>query len=51
MREDPEEVVAENTEEDPEEDSMGTNDYVPRSYTPKLRDPEDFDPWDESASD
>ncbi|KAF3438481.1 hypothetical protein FNV43_RR21243 [Rhamnella rubrinervis] len=49
--EDLEEVVAEDTEKDPEEDSMGTDDYVPRGYTLELRDPKDFDPWDESASD
>ncbi|KAF3455886.1 hypothetical protein FNV43_RR00528 [Rhamnella rubrinervis] len=49
--EDPEEVVIEDTKEDPEEDSMGTDDYVPRGYTPELRDPEDFVPWDEFASD
>ncbi|KAF3455456.1 hypothetical protein FNV43_RR00083 [Rhamnella rubrinervis] len=44
--EDPEEVV-----EDLKEDSMGTDDYIPHGYTPEQRDPKDFDPWDESASD
>ncbi|KAF3457711.1 hypothetical protein FNV43_RR02369 [Rhamnella rubrinervis] len=34
-----------------EEDSMGTDDYIPRGYKPEPRDPEDFDPWDEYASD
>ncbi|KAF3443114.1 hypothetical protein FNV43_RR17035 [Rhamnella rubrinervis] len=36
--------VEDDTEEDPEEDSLGTNNYAPRSYTPELVDPEDFDP-------
>ncbi|KAF3432397.1 hypothetical protein FNV43_RR27137 [Rhamnella rubrinervis] len=49
--EDPKEVVAEDSEEDPEEDSRGYDDYVPREYTPEPVDPEDFDPWDEPASD
>ncbi|KAF3456660.1 hypothetical protein FNV43_RR01314 [Rhamnella rubrinervis] len=42
---------AEDTEEDPEEDSLGTDEYVPHGYTPDPVDPEDFDPWDEPASD
>ncbi|KAF3445823.1 hypothetical protein FNV43_RR11000 [Rhamnella rubrinervis] len=40
--EDPEEVVA----EDLEEDSMGSDDHVPYSYSPKPVNLEDFDPWD-----
>ncbi|KAF3445852.1 hypothetical protein FNV43_RR11029 [Rhamnella rubrinervis] len=43
-------VLAEDTEEDPEEDSLGTDEYVPRGYTP-TQILEDFDPWDEPASD
>ena len=45
--EDPEEVA----EDDPEEDSMGSDDHVPLGYSPKPIDPEDFDPWDDPASD
>ncbi|KAF3443315.1 hypothetical protein FNV43_RR12997 [Rhamnella rubrinervis] len=41
----------EDTDEDPEEDSLGTDDYVPCNYMPKLVDQEDFGPWDEPASD
>ncbi|KAF3449179.1 hypothetical protein FNV43_RR09907 [Rhamnella rubrinervis] len=40
-------VLVEDSEEDPEEDSLGIDEYVPRSYTPNPVDPEDFDPWDE----
>ena len=45
--EDPEEVA----EDDPEEDSMGSDDHVPLGYSPEPVDPEDFDPWDDPASD
>ncbi|KAF3455366.1 hypothetical protein FNV43_RR05817 [Rhamnella rubrinervis] len=44
---DPEEVV----EEDPEEEAMGFEDYVPFSYSLEPVDPKDFDPWDNPASD
>ncbi|KAF3443705.1 hypothetical protein FNV43_RR13395 [Rhamnella rubrinervis] len=37
--------------EDPEEDSLGIDEYVPRGYTPDPVDLEDFDPWDEPAND
>ncbi|KAF3455470.1 hypothetical protein FNV43_RR00099 [Rhamnella rubrinervis] len=43
-------VLVEDSEEDPEEDSMGTDDYVPRGYTPDSVDPENFNLWDEPAS-
>ncbi|KAF3443326.1 hypothetical protein FNV43_RR13008 [Rhamnella rubrinervis] len=43
--------LVEDFEEDPEEDSLGTDEYIPRGYTPDPVDPEDFDPWDEPASD
>ena len=46
-KEDPEEVV----EDDPEEDSMGSDDHVPLGYSPEPVDPEDFDTWDDPASD
>ncbi|KAF3455386.1 hypothetical protein FNV43_RR00009 [Rhamnella rubrinervis] len=36
---------------DSEEDSLGTDEYVPRGYTPNPVDPEDFDPWDEPTRD
>ena len=38
--EDPEEVA----EDDPEEDSMGSDDHVPLGYSPEPVDPEAFDP-------
>ncbi|KAF3457064.1 hypothetical protein FNV43_RR01721 [Rhamnella rubrinervis] len=44
-------VLAEDSKEDPEEDSMGTDDYVPHGYTPNPVNPENFNPWDEPASD
>ncbi|KAF3433565.1 hypothetical protein FNV43_RR24667 [Rhamnella rubrinervis] len=48
-------VMAANLEEDPvedpEEDSMGSDDYIPHGYLPKPIDPEDFDPWDDLTSD
>ncbi|KAF3451140.1 hypothetical protein FNV43_RR07230 [Rhamnella rubrinervis] len=45
------EPVEDDTNEDPEEDSLGTDDYVPHCCTPEPIDHEDFDYWDELASD
>ena len=47
FEEDPKQVA----EDDPEEDSMGSDDHVPLGYSPEPVDPEDFDPWDDPASD
>ncbi|KAF3455605.1 hypothetical protein FNV43_RR00239 [Rhamnella rubrinervis] len=44
-------VLVEDSEEDLEEDSLGTDEYIPRGYTLDPVDPEDFDPWDEPARD
>ena len=30
---------------------MGSDDHVPLGYSPEPVDPEDFDPWDDPASD
>ena len=53
--ENPEEVAEDDSEEvaedDPEEDSMGFDDHVPLGYSPEPVDPEDFDMWDDLASD
>ena len=46
-KEDPEEVA----EDDPEEDSMGSYDHAPFGYSPEPVNSEDFDPWDDLASD
>ena len=47
VAEDPDEVA----EEDPEEDSMGLDNHVPFGFSPEPIDSEDFDLWDDPASD
>ncbi|KAF3457337.1 hypothetical protein FNV43_RR01994 [Rhamnella rubrinervis] len=42
--------IEDNIDEDPEKDSLSTDDYVSHDYMSKLVDPEDFDLWDEPAS-
>ncbi|KAF3451159.1 hypothetical protein FNV43_RR07251 [Rhamnella rubrinervis] len=49
--EDPAKVTEEDSMEDPEEEPMGFEDYVPFDYSLKLVDPKDFDLWDDPASD
>ncbi|KAF3448092.1 hypothetical protein FNV43_RR08800 [Rhamnella rubrinervis] len=45
------EPVEDDIDEDPEEDSLGTNDYIPPGYMHEPIDPEDFDTEEEPTSD
>ncbi|KAF3433566.1 hypothetical protein FNV43_RR24668 [Rhamnella rubrinervis] len=47
----PKEDPMKDIEEGSEEDSKGSDDYVPFSYSPEPVDPKNFDPWDDPPSD